>query len=219
MTAQTTLAELATTHPAASRVFQRHGLDYCCGGRKPLADVCRERGLDASTVLDEIAQEEAAVDLPRWDAAPFAEIIRFIVTRYHDQLRAELPEIIALATRVEERHADKPACPRGLRAHLELVHASVLDHMMKEERILFPMILEGYGNRANGPVRVMEEEHDDHGRNLARIRELTNNLTPPDEACPTWRALYLRLGQLESDLFDHIHLENNVLFPRALNAA
>ena len=143
-------------------------------------------------------------------------LVQFIVERYHAALRRELPELIALAARVEERHVDKADCPRGLRAHLEMVHASVLDHLAKEEQILFPMILSGHGSRALGPVRVMEEEHDDHGRNLQYVRLLTNNLTTPDEACPTWRALYLRLAELESELFDHIHLENNVLFPRAL---
>ena len=132
-------------------------------------------------------------------------------------MRAELPALVTLAKRIEAGHPDEPTCPRGLGAHLEVVHAAVLDHLAKEERVLFPMILEGYGSRTGGPVRVMELEHDEHGRNLARIRELTHNLTPPPEACATWRDLYLRLGQLESELVDHIQLENTVLFPRALN--
>lgn len=215
-TTTTTLAELATTHPAASRVFQRFGLDYCCGGRKPLADVCRSKGLDPVQILDAIDAEEAAVDLPRWDNAPLPELIQFIVDRYHAALRVELPELIALAGKVEIRHGDKPECPRGLRALLEHMHLAVLDHLAKEERILFPMIVEGYGRRAAGPVRIMEEEHDEHGQNLARVRELTHNFTPPPEACASWQALYLRLATFESELMDHIHLENNILFPRAL---
>jgi regulator of cell morphogenesis and NO signaling len=218
MTTTLTLAELATTHPAASRVFQRFGLDYCCGGRKPLADVCATKGLDPDRILAAINDEEARVDLPRWDHAPVPELIRFIVERYHQTLRAEFPALIAQAARVENRHGDKASCPRGLRSLLEEMHTSVLEHLEKEERVLFPMILDGYGRRASGPVRVLEGEHDDHGVHLARVRELTNNLTPPPDACPTWRALYLRLGALESELMDHIHLENNVLFPRALEA-
>lgn len=153
---------------------------------------------------------------PRWHSAPLADLIRFIVTRYHGPLRAELPELMALAERVEARHGESRACPRGLAAHLELVHAAVIDHLAKEEKVLFPMILEGYGARTAGPVRVMELEHEQHGLNLARIRELTSDLTPPDDASATWRELYQRLGQLESDLFEHIDLENTVLFPRAL---
>jgi regulator of cell morphogenesis and NO signaling len=216
MTTTSTLAELATTHPAASRVFQRFGLDYCCGGRRPLADVCESKGLDPDTILSAIADEEARVDLPRWDRAPIPELITFIVERYHQALRNELPALIAQAARVENRHGDKPGCPHGLRDLLAAMHVDVLAHLEKEERVLFPMILDGYGARVGGPVRVLEAEHDGHGANLERIRQLTNNLTPPAHACPTWRALYLRLDALERELMDHVHLENNVLFPRAL---
>ena len=95
--------------------------------------------------------------------------------------------------------------------------AGIEDWLPWRKRVLFPLILEGLGARASGPVRVMEMEHEEHGRNLARIRQLTSDLTAPDDACPTWHALYVRLAQLESELFDHMHLENNVLFPRALN--
>jgi len=216
MTTTSTLAELATTHPAASRVFQRFGLDYCCGGGKPLADVCATKGLDAGAILSAIAAEEADVDLPRWDHAPLPALIQFIIERYHTTLRAEFPAIIAQATRVENRHGSKPGCPRGLVDLLQRMHQSVLEHLEKEERVLFPMILDGYGLRASGPVRVMETEHDAHGAHLRRVRRLTHDYTPPAGACPTWRALYLRLEALESELMNHIHLENNVLFPRAL---
>ena len=219
MTTTSTLAELATTHPAASRVFQRFGLDYCCGGGKALVDVCHTRGLDAGAILSAIEAEEAQVDLPRWDDAPLPELVQFIIERYHTTLRSEFPAIIAQAARVENRHRDRPDCPRGLRDLLEHMHTDVLAHLEKEERVLFPMILGRYGPRAAGPVRVMEAEHDDHGANLRHVRRLTHDLTPPPDACPTWRALYLRLGALEAELMDHIHLENNVLFPRALKGA
>lgn len=216
MTTSSTLAHLATTHPAASRVFKRHGLDFCCGGRTALADVCSTKGLSAERVLQEIVDEERAVDLPRWDTAPLPSLIDFILERYHARLREELPALIAMAARVEIRHGDKASSPRGLKAHLEAVYYAVLSHLEKEEQVLFPMIRRGAGPFASGPIFVMEEEHTEHGVNLAHIRALTANLTPPPDACPTWRALYLRLEELESDLFDHIHLENNVLFPRAL---
>jgi regulator of cell morphogenesis and NO signaling len=216
MTTTSTLASLATTHPAASRVFQRAGLDYCCGGRQALSDACASKGLDPKAILSAIAAEEDFVDLPRWDTAPLPDLVHFIVHRYHDTLRAELPALIALAARVEGRHANSPACPRGLRDLLECLHERVLEHLDKEERILFPMILDNFGARAAGPVRVMEEEHDEHGRNLGRIRQFTNDFTAPVHACTSWRALYLRLTALETDFMDHIHLENNVLFVRAL---
>lgn len=154
---------------------------------------------------------------PQWHSTPLADLIRFIVARYHDTLRAELPVLIALAQEVESRHGAEPTCPRGLAAHLNVMHGAVLDHLAKEERVLFPMILEGYGARTAGPVRVMTLEHEEHGRNLARIRELTNNLQSPADASAPWRDLYARLGQLESDLLEHMRLENEVLFPRALH--
>jgi regulator of cell morphogenesis and NO signaling len=215
----TTLADLAVSHPSASRVFHRYGLDFCCHGGRPLADACAERGLDAERVVAEIATEEASSpDEPRWDERPIPELVDHIVRFYHLRLRAELPELISLAAKVETRHAEKASSPRGLRAHLEEMHEAVLEHLAKEEQILFPMILGGRGRMAAGPIGVMESEHEDHAENLRQTRRLTADLVAPEEACPTWRALYLRLGHLETELMDHIHLENNVLFRRVLAA-
>jgi len=214
-----TLADLAVTYPAASRVFRRHGLDYCCSGRRPLSEACAAAGLDPVAILDEIGDAEKArtePDAVDWRARPLPEVIDFIVTGYHARLREELPELVALAEQVEEAHAEKASCPRGLAALLRQVHAAVLDHLAKEEQILFPLILAGAGRRTAPPIQVMEHEHRDHGGNLARIRALTADLTAPPEACPTWQALYLRLETLETELMEHIHLENNILFPRAL---
>ncbi len=217
MNRSATLAELAVTEPGAARVFYRNGLDFCCGGRRPLDEVCAARGLDADAVLTEItAESSVAADAPRWDLRPLPELVYFIVDRYHQRLRQMLPELIAMAEKVESRHGDKPACPRGLAAHLHRVHEEVLDHLLKEEGVLFPMILAGRGRAAAGPVQVMEMEHDDHKRNLDVLRTLTTGFVPPAEACVTWRALYLGLEQLEQELMQHIHLENHVLFQRAL---
>ena len=217
MNAQQTLADLATVHPAASRVFYRHGLDFCCNGRRPLADACRDARLDPDAVLKEIADDdEAASGQTRWAEAPLDELIDHIVGHYHARHRADLPELIGMAAKVETVHAEKRTCPRGLKALLEDIHAGVLDHLAKEEHILFPLILAGRGAFAASPIRVMEMEHAEHGANLTKIRQLTGNLSAPEEACGTWRALYTRLGAFESELMEHIHLENNVLFQRAL---
>lgn len=213
----TPLADLAVTYPSASRVFLRERLDYCCGGKTSLADACQTRGLDPDRLLQEIAAaEETARESIAWERKPLAELIDFIVERYHRDLRRELPELIALAEKVEDRHAEKQTCPRGLSVHLTQIHESVLDHLAKEEQVLFPLILRGLGSQAGGPVQAMEYEHRDHGMNLQRTREMAHDLVPPPEACPTWQALYLRLAALEADLMEHIHLENNILFPRAL---
>jgi len=215
-TPQQTLAELAVIHPAASRVFHRNRLDFCCHGQRPLAEAAAERGLDAAALVAEIEAEEAGAPAERWDAKPIPELIRFIVDHYHARLRAELPELVAMAERVETVHADKPSRPQGLAAHLREAHLAVLDHLAKEEQVLFPLILDGRGALTAAPVRVLEAEHDDHAATLQRTRELTADLVPPAEACTTWRALYLRLEQLEAELMEHIHLENNVLFRRVL---
>ena len=217
--ATTTLAELAVTHPAAARVFYRHRLDFCCGGRRPLAEACRERDIDPQAILDAIEAENPMVgERIRWEEAPLNVLVAHIVETYHRRLRLALPDLVAMARKVEARHGAKPECPAGLTAHLEAMYASVLDHLRKEEQILFPLIVAGMGWRASAPVHVMELEHEHHGDDLQGIRRLTNDLTPPPNACPTWRALYLGLQQLEEELMEHIHLENNVLFRRALNA-
>lgn len=218
MTTATTLAELAVTHPGAARVFHRHRLDFCCGGRRSLADACQERAIDPAQVLADIAAEAAPSDAVRWDEAPLGDLVDFIVTTYHERLRATLPDLVRLARRVELRHGDKSSCPKGLAAHLEAMHASVLDHLRKEEQILFPLIVGGHGRGAAAPVHVMELEHEHHREDLLVLRRLTADLTPPSEACTTWRALYVGLQALEQELMEHIHLENNVLFRRALVA-
>jgi regulator of cell morphogenesis and NO signaling len=210
-----TLAGLAITHPAASRIFHREGLDYCCGGKRSFEEVCEKKGLDATALLTEIEQSSSQ-GAGSWSDCPLSELITHIVDHYHVLLREELPQLVALAAKVEDRHSDKDSCPRGLAAHLDSIHTSLLEHMAKEEQVLFPMIQAVYGKITSGPVQMMEQEHRDHAENLRRTRALAHDLIPPEEACTSWRALYLRLDQLEADLMEHIHLENNVLFPRAL---
>lgn len=217
LTTQTTLAELAVKEPAASKVFQRYRLDFCCHGNRPLQEACDEYGLAPESVLAEIESEvRKGGEVSRWEERPLAEVIAYIVNYYHRRLREELPLLVAMASRVEQVHIEKAACPRGLAGHLEFMHISVLEHLFKEEAVLFPMIKSGAGSRAAAPVHMMEIEHEDHGESLRMIRDLTSNLTLPPEACATWAALYRRLEEFETELMEHIHLENNILFRRAL---
>ena len=213
----TTLAELAVAHPAAARVFYANRLDFCCGGRRLFADACRERGLDPDAILDEIRQaERTAEPAVHWELMPLPALVDHIVIHYHHRLRAALPHLVEMARMVEIRHRDNPSCPVGLTTLLEHVQQSTLDHMEKEEVILFPTIARRAGAHVAGPVSVMELEHEHHKGDLQTIRALTHDLTPPAEACTTWRALYTGLQQLEQELMEHIHLENNILFRRAL---
>ena len=211
-----TLADLAITHPGASRVFLKHGLDFCCHGRRPLDEACSEKGLNPAAILKEIGSGEASGDLSELAGKPLEQLVDFIEGHYHKRLRAELPELIDMADKVERVHASKPTCPRGLASHLRMIHEAILDHMAKEEQVLFPMIRSGNRHRAGAPIRVMEQEHEDHGRNLEYLRTVTHDFVAPPEACATWKALCLRLNRLSDELMEHIHLENNVLFPRVL---
>jgi len=168
-------------------------------------------------VLEEIESEgRKGGEVSRWEERPLSELAAYIVGYYHRRLREELPLLVAMAARVEHVHKEKAACPRGLAGRLEFMHAAVLEHLFKEEAVLFPMIEAGAGSRAAAPVHMMEIEHEDHGESLRRIRELTSNFTLPPEACVTWSALYQRLEEFETELMEHIHLENNILFRRAL---
>lgn len=216
-TTQTSLAELATQLPAASRVFHHHHLDFCCGGRASLAAACATKKIDAAAVLAEI--ESASATTP-----PGPEVMRMtvpalidhILERYHQPLPAELARLRAMAEKVERVHADKPDVPHGLAAHVAAVESELLDHLAKEEQVLFPMLRASVGVAPRGPIAVMLREHDDHAENLRKTRRLAHDLVPPPAACNTWRALYLGLDALERELMEHIHLENNVLFPRVL---
>ncbi|HAK96938.1 MAG TPA: iron-sulfur cluster repair di-iron protein [Planctomycetes bacterium] len=216
-TTDATLGELVTANPAAIGVFHRFGLDFCCGGRQSLAQACTKSDVDPEIVLREIgAAAGGAHEDVRWDRRPIEELVRYILDRYHAPLRKEIPRLIELSRRVERVHAGKPECPEGLADLLADVCEAVESHLVKEEKILFPLILSGRGPMARMPVQVMVQEHEDHGRNLRRIRTLTNDFRVPEHACASWRELYRALAALEVELMAHIHLENNILFPRAL---
>jgi len=217
MDKEKTLGDLVTAFPAAAQVLQRYRLDYCCGGKQSLREACAAGNVDVEAVLRDIEAAMAGnVDVARWEDRPLDELVQYILDRYHAPLRIELPRLLALAGQVERAHADKPDRPAGLADLLNDMMIAVESHLAKEEQILFPLIVAGRGPTAHMPVQVMVMEHADHGRNLQRIRTLTGDLSIPNSACASWRELYRALGELEAELMDHIHLENNILFPRAL---
>jgi len=219
MKSMKTLGELTSRYPAAARVFYDYGLDYCCGGNQTLDEACREKGLDPGKVLAEVQTPEAdSPNLIRWEEKPLGELVDYILTRYHAPLREDLARLIDLAAKVEQAHADKPDCPRGLKQHLSDITEAVDSHLAKEEQVLFPLISSGQTRDAVDPIRVMALEHEEHGENLRKTRDITREFFLPAEACTTWTELYRSLERLERDLMDHIHLENNILFPRVVNA-
>ncbi len=152
-------------------------------------------------------------DQPPAESQPGA-LIDHILQRYHQVHREQLPELIRMARRVEAVHRNHPQVPTGLAAHLETMEAELLEHMAKEETVLFPMIKAGPPPFVVHPIGVMREEHLQHGEALERLMALSQDATPPAGACNTWRALYAGINQLSDDLIQHIHLENNLLFPQ-----
>lgn len=210
------LADLAAQLPAASRVFHRLRLDFYCQGRRSLAEACAERGLDPSTVLAEIATPKPpSSSAESWDDKPLELLIAHVIEHFHVRARAELPELIRMAAKVEHVHADHALCPHGLGVFLNEFGEELAMHMLKEERVLFPMLEQGHHN-VSAPIHVMEAEHRDHALNLERMRSLAGNYVAPSAACTTWRALYTRLHAFEQDLMEHVYFENHVLFPRAI---
>lgn len=226
-----TVAEIAANSLAAVRVFEKYGIDYCCGGKRPLAEVCQEKGLAVAAVQEELdsAGGGAETGEPDWQTAPVAELVQHILSAHHEYLRRELPAIQVRLDKVYRVYNQRygttlPGLPEvfgSLRAELEM-------HLRKEEMILFPAILANDAAVREGrplpplpfrtvanPIRMMGSEHDDAGEALERIREITAGFTSPAYACVTYRALMAGLSELDSDLRRHIYLENEVLFPRA----
>jgi regulator of cell morphogenesis and NO signaling len=217
ISAETPVGNIAADHPIATRVFARHQIDFCCGGGRPIGEVCESRGLDTEAVLGEL-EEELAGDtssLENWKNAPLPDLIKHIVSAYHEPLREELPRLEFMARKVLRVHGDKmPEVLPDLVSTVLSLRADLEDHMVTEEQVLFPMILDGSDPAARTPINQLEEEHAAAGDALRHLRELTSDYQPPEGACNTWRALWFGLAELEVAMHKHIHLENNILFPR-----
>jgi len=228
------VAEIAAGSLAAVRVFESFGIDYCCGGKRPLAEVCEEKGLDAGEVqraLDAATRQRPAEERD-WNSAPLRELIAHIVRTHHEYLKRELGPLGARVAKVEKVYGAREEAVQsvaGLSQAFEGLASELLMHLRKEETILFPAIESSedalgagqplprlpFGTVAN-PIRVLEMEHEDAGNALARLREITHNYAVPEFACVTYKAMLTGLRELEEDLHMHIHLENNILFPRTL---
>lgn len=215
------LGQLARDIAGATRVLDAYRLDFCCGGRKSLKLATQVAGIDPAPIVDQLQalQSRAAPDGQNWNAAPDAALVEHILVRYHAAHREQLPELIRLARRVEQVHGGHGDCPHGLADLLHGLQQELETHMRKEEMVLFPMIARGQGQLASAPIGVMRIEHDEHGAALHALATLTRELTPPDNACGTWRALYTNLRAFREDLMAHIHTENNILFERFTPAA
>ena len=208
------IGQIAVQLPGATAVFRRLKLDFCCGGHVSLDQAASDKGLDLQAVVHELSALQRPSELP--DLGTPTELVEHIIARYHEVHRAQLPELIRMARRVEAVHRDNPNTPHGLADALETMEQELLMHMHKEEAVLFPMLRAGGNSFVSQPIAMMRHEHNDHGEAL---EHLASDITPPMGACNTWRALYTGLAQLREDLINHIHLENNILFPQFEQAA
>lgn len=210
------IGDIVSDSPTAAKVFYKYRLDYCCGGEQSLDAACAEKGLDPKRIISEIEKETPVVNtFLQWREQPLDVLIDHILESYHNPLKAELSRLIELAEKVEKAHEEKPDVPVGLSQHLKNIRVAVSEHLAKEEQILFPMIKAVSASNADLPIAELIQEHENHGENLVITREITEDFKLPDYACNSWRELYRALDQLERELMDHIHLENNILFPRA----
>ena len=209
--ASRSLGDIAASLPGATAVFRRHNLDFCCGGSESLEEAARHKGLALAPIEAELTSLSHGQTAWPEDVE---DLIQLILERYHQVHRSELPELHALARRVESVHADHVAVPKGLAEVLARLQGELESHMQKEEQILFPLMLSGGSPMIVHPIAMMRHEHDEAGEDLKAVSKLTGDLTLPTEACNTWRALYAGLAKFAEDLTEHIHIENNILFPK-----
>ena len=220
-----TVAALVLEQPARARVFERLGIDYCCGGNVPLAEACRSAGVDADEVIASLEAERSAADTePDWTTEPIEALVAHILDAHHAYLKAELPPLAALVDKVARAHGDTHPELHDVQRTFAAINMELRSHMPKEEVILFPACLalaagETTGVDLGGPIAVMIHEHAEVGEDLARLRSLTGGYAVPDDACNSYRSMLDRLATLEADTHQHIHEENNILFPRTLRLA
>lgn len=214
------IGQLAVQYPAVTKIFSRYKIDFCCKGNVSLQESCNKKGLNTEQIIEEIQDilNTPTENIDNWKNASLSDLIDHILVTYHRPLDTELPRLLEMAERVLTVHKDKaPEMLSELAQSVSNLKAELEPHMNKEEQILFPMIKNGQAAMAQGPINVMLQEHDIAGDILKRIRELTNDFQVPENACNTWRALWHGLADIEDSLHIHIHLENNILFPRALS--
>ncbi len=223
----TTVGELVTEKPDRSKVFEKLGIDYCCGGKKPLGEACREKGLNPDNVINELESTDnapEATETPDLNAMLLPDLVDHIVNTHHAYLKQELPRLSGIIRKVVDTHGERNPALSDLFTIFNGLAQELMSHLTKEERILFPAIKElakpnatefSFGDIGH-PIRVMESEHDSAGAALEQIRKLTDNFTTPDWGCNTYRTMIDALAGLESDTHLHIHKENNILFPKAI---
>lgn len=231
ITTSKTVSEIAVERPASLRVFEQLGIDYCCGGKKSLTSVCDKLQLSIDEVLARIEKAESAATAPDadWNHATLVSLCAHIVNKHHAFVREELARLTKIVDKVFSVHGAAHPELEKIKQYFADVNADMTSHMMKEEQVLFPYIEKMetavakdealppafFGSVAN-PITAMMNEHDVAGSLMAQLRTMSQGYRLPEGACATYHAMYEGLQDFERDLHRHVHLENNILFPRAL---
>jgi regulator of cell morphogenesis and NO signaling len=222
-----TVREYAVEIPQAVRVFEKLGIDYCCGGGKSLSEACAQIKVPVEEVLSRLSSNTATEAKPTsdWSQAELSGLVDHIVAKHHAYVRQELPRLELLLNKVASKHSEKHPELKRVQIVFGTMRDELNSHLLKEEQILFPYIKElefstasrrpMFGSVRN-PIHMMEIEHDSAGDALRELRQLTGEYTAPEEGCFSYKTLYQGLSEFEADLHQHIHLENNILFPRAI---
>ncbi|MFN7117370.1 MAG: iron-sulfur cluster repair di-iron protein [Saprospiraceae bacterium] len=222
-----TIGEIVAQDYRTAGVFKRFGIDFCCGGKRPLEETCEEKGIDITLVENELATLQAQptasqANYQDWSADFLAD---YIINRHHSYVRKMIPEITAFAEKVGRVHGKRHPETVEIYYNWKALASELESHLLKEENILFPYIKKLVNSKDNiippfgtveNPIRMMESEHEDAGELMRTIRTLSSDFTPPEDACTTYRVLFSFLAEFEADLHEHIHLENNILFPKAV---
>jgi regulator of cell morphogenesis and NO signaling len=229
ITAETPVRDIVVDLPNAIPVLEQFGIDYCCGGKQTLAEACTKGEQRIALVIEELERrgQDTAGPAVEWQTAPLCELLQYIVQKHHKFTRDQLALILELAFKVERRHGTAQPEVHKVSEALAAISAELTHHFFCEEKVLFPYIeqleqkltpvaLTVFDN-IQQPITRMMKDHEQTGDELRVLREITNHYQPPDDACPTYRALYRAMEDLELDLHRHIHLENNILFPRAIS--
>lgn len=226
-----TIADMVSKDYRTAEVFKKFGLDFCCGGKKSIQAACKEKHIDyqaLSNALEEVRNkpQTETLDFNQWDVV---RLVDYIVEVHHAYVQENLVLIETFLSKVLRVHGDANPELHEVSKHFLQVANELNMHMLKEERILFPYIKELWNADAKGeasnkpmfgtirnPIHNMEHEHEIAGQEMAIIRTLTSNYRPPEYACNTYRVLYFKLEEFENDLHKHVHLENNILFPKSI---
>jgi regulator of cell morphogenesis and NO signaling len=226
-----TVRQMAIEHPSTVRVFEKLGIDYCCGGRKSIEEACRSANVPLENALELLSacEDEPKTGSEDWARAELDAVITQIIEKHHAYVRTETPRIVGLLSKLAERHGFLHPELKSIREIFTALSEELAAHMMKEEQILFPYIAAlARAERENRPapqacfdsvempISRMLADHDDAGALLAQMRSLSGGYTAPAGSCPTYVGTYHALEEFERDLHHHVHLENNILFPRTV---